>query len=104
MTPRTRTDPILAEIAARLGLTLAELIHPDKRHATAPARQQVWLDVRLELNWSTSQIGRRLNRDHSTIIYGCQIAASQRYGLPPKSHWPAIQRAALEAMFEEMAA
>jgi chromosomal replication initiation ATPase DnaA len=94
MTPRAYADAIIIRIAAAHGLTLRQVIQHDKSHAVAIPRQHVWLDVSLELGWTTTQIGRRLNRDHSTIIYGRQKAASERYDRPPKSSWPVIQQAA----------
>lgn len=95
MTPRQLTDKRLEAICARYGLTLEQLRSPDKRHATMQARYDAWLDISLELDWSTSQMGRRLNRDHSTIIYGRQRAAQRRFGLPPKAHMALIREAAL---------
>ena len=94
MTPRQHTDRIISRIASVHGLTLAQVIEQDKRHSTAGPRHQVWLDVCLELGWTTTQVGRRLNRDHTTIVYGRQRAASVRFGLPEKARWPEIKRAA----------
>lgn len=95
MTPRQLIDRRLDAICARHGITLAELRSPDKRRALMQARHDAWLDISLELDWSTSQMGRRLNRDHSTIIYGRQRAAERRYGLPPKAHFDLIRQAAV---------
>lgn len=94
MTPRTYIDRILTRIATQHGLTLEQVIRADKSKAIAKPRQHVWLDTCLELGWTTSQAGRRLKRDYSTIIYGRQKAASERYGLPPKASWGEIQSAA----------
>ena len=103
MTPRTYADRIITRIAAQHGLTLEQVIGYDKHQAVAVPRQQVWLDVSLELGWTTTQLGRRLNRDHSTIIYGRQKAAAERYGLPPKASWESIQRAATQTQQEKAA-
>jgi hypothetical protein len=100
MTPRDHAD----RIAESHGLTLEQVIEQDKRAITATVRHQVWLDVCLELDWSTSQVARRLKRDHSTIIYGRQRAASARFGLPSKAHWPEIQEAARFTTAQEEAA
>lgn len=105
MTPRNQTDAILSAIAQRHGMTLAKLVEQDKAWAWTQLRHQVWLEASLELpDWSTTQLGKRLNRDHSTIVYGRQKAASIRYDLPPKSKWPVIQAAALAAIEVEKAA
>ena len=103
MTPRQYTDRIISRIAATHGLTLAEVVQQDKRHKTVNIRHQVWLDVCLELGWTTTQVARRLNRDHSTIIYGRQKAAQARYGLPPKASWAEIEAAALNVHTGEAA-
>ena len=94
MTPRQYTDRIISRIANTHGLTLEEVTQHSKQRATVRNRHQVWLDVCLELDWTTSQIARRRNRDHSTIIYGRQKAASVRYGLPEKASWAEIEAAA----------
>lgn len=94
MTPRQYIDRIISRIANTHGLTLEEVTQHSKHHKTVGARHQVWLDVCLELDWTTSQIARRLNRDHSTIIYGRQKAAEARFGLPPKASWAEIESAA----------
>lgn len=104
MTPRQYTDRIISRIAETHGLTLEEVTQQDKRHKTVRPRHEVWLDVCLELGWSTTQVARRLNRDHSTIIYGRQRAAAARYGLRPKASWAEIEAAALNVHTQEKAA
>jgi chromosomal replication initiation ATPase DnaA len=97
MTPRQLIDRRLEAICARHGLTISELIQQDKRPHLVQARQDAWLDISLELDWSVTRMGRRLNRHYSTIVYGRQKAAERRFGLAPNSYIAAIRQAAVVA-------
>jgi chromosomal replication initiation ATPase DnaA len=67
MTPRVRQ--YIAEIAFWHGLPAAAIIAPSRaRGAVMDARTDVMRRLH-DNGFSTSQIGRWLQRDHSTVIY-----------------------------------
>lgn len=80
MTPAERSAATVAAVAAAVGVPLAEL-HSRRRHAPLVAKRREVIRVLAERHgWSTTQIGRALGRDHSTIVHHLQIA---RGAAPP---------------------
>ena len=70
-----RTMRGMAEVVAREnGLTVCDLISPDRAHRIAHPRQDLMLMCN-EAGYSLPQIGRFLGgRDHTTILHGCRAA------------------------------
>lgn len=67
--PPAEMERIIAEISVELGLPRREIAGPGKAHGPTMAR---WLAAQLGrdlLGLSTTELGRALGRDHSTIIH-----------------------------------
>lgn len=69
-TPRERQLHVVARVAARYGLTAADLLGRDRRDHVARARWHAWYQLRCQFGSSLNQIGRLFDRDHTTILYG----------------------------------
>lgn len=59
----------LEAIAARHGFTLAALQSKGRFRKQCVARQECYEFLWMKRGWSTPQIGRLFNRDHSTIVW-----------------------------------
>lgn len=64
MTPLLHS--IVVSAAADAGCTLEQMLGPQREHV--PARYQAMRRA-YEAGYSTTQIGRALNRDHTTVLY-----------------------------------
>lgn len=74
-TPPSMAD-ILAEVAEKHRLTVADLKGQSRVRSVAWARQEAMWLMRKEGRWSLPQIGRAIgNRNHATILFGVR-----RYG------------------------
>ena len=103
-TPRQQADQAIAETAARYGLSTDRVLVPCKKQRDVPSRHAVWLDLFCEQGWSTVTMGRRLRRNHATIIYGVRRAAHVRWGLPVTLSMADIRNAYLASLQVERAA
>lgn len=74
---------IAAEIARKHGITVADLKNDSQARRYAWPRQEAAYEMRERLGRGWSQIGRFLNRDHSTICTAYKKYA-QRAGLDAK--------------------
>jgi hypothetical protein len=74
-------ERIKIEVAAKHGLTVAELMGHSHRRGIVAARQEASYRAAAETKLSYPQIGRLLNRDHTTILHGIRRHA-ERHGLP----------------------
>ena len=62
---------IIAAVAARHGLTPADLTGPSRRRYIAWPRQEAMARLQVQLGWSTPRIGRALgDRHHTTVMHG----------------------------------
>lgn len=61
---------IAAECAAEEGSTVEELKGPRRAASIVRGRQKAWWRMSRELGMSLPAIGRRMNRDHTTILWG----------------------------------
>ncbi len=84
----TRTqNQIGAAVAEAYGITVQDLKGRDRTFRIAHARQEAMWLMSQELNlagrpkYSRRQIGNWMNRDHSTVSFGCK-AHALRNGLP----------------------
>ena len=67
---RARMVAVLGQVAAKHGVTPADIRGPSCVREIARARQEAMHEL-YALGWlSTPQVGRFLNRDHSTVVYG----------------------------------
>lgn len=67
---------ILREVAAKHGFTVPEMLSARQDRKLAAARQEAMWRMSKETTMSLPAIGRRLGRDHSTVLYG--IRAHER--------------------------
>ena len=69
--PTETMASIIAEVAAKYGLTVKDLRGPDQsRRVSKPRQEAMWRMVEAK-RWTLNQIGNQLGgRDHSTILHG----------------------------------
>lgn len=67
MTPRVHA--YAWEAANRNGVSVYAILSPDRRRNVVLARNEVMRRLRWQDGFSTSQIGRWMGRDHSTVIH-----------------------------------
>lgn len=85
--PRLMMSEILAEVAQRYGITVADLRGPAQRWAISHPRQEAMWLMRQQVRsdgtfWhEVTKIARYLNRDHTTVLHGIAAHAARR-GLP----------------------
>ncbi len=76
--PRPMHD-IINEVAAKYGLTYAEIVSPRRQRALAWARQEAYWRCAKETTFTYPAIGRAFgDRDHSTIIKGMAAFEKRR--------------------------
>lgn len=68
MTPREKNHALIATIAESFGYTLADVIGP-RRQKKLVAVRLVCIQMLRTQGFSTTEIGRIMNRDHSTICH-----------------------------------
>lgn len=74
---RIRIEVILRVVSHYYGVTVPDVIGPDRRRAVMIPRQAAMRFAALE-GWSTPEIGRRLGgRDHSTVFHGIRSAEAR---------------------------
>lgn len=69
-TPRQRVEEIIEDVACRWCVSPAEIKGDARTRAASWARMEIYARIRRELGLSTTHIGRLMNRDHSTVVYG----------------------------------
>lgn len=77
---------IATECAAEAGSTVEEMKGHRRDKSVVKARQKAWWRMAKELGMSLPAIGRRMNRDHTTILWGIRqheerLAADHRESL-----------------------
>ena len=75
MTPREKNLAEIDAIAELYGYTLEDILGKSKLKALVAVRRKcvVWLRGK---GYSTTEIGRIMNRDHSTIVHSLQKVAA----------------------------
>ena len=70
---------ILAEVAAKHGLTVKDLRGPERsRRFSKPRQEAMWRMVEAK-RWTLTQIGHQLGgRDHTTILHGWRQVEKRR--------------------------
>lgn len=69
-TPRAQILAMVEGVAARHGITLADIMGRSREYRFAHPRQEAYWTVHKNTPLSYPAIGRLFNRDHTTIIYG----------------------------------
>ena len=78
---------IIAEVAAKHGLTVVDMHSERKRSTICWARQEAYWRCINETTCSTVTIGRCFGgRDHSTIIHGAKVYAKRKAAGGPDVH------------------
>lgn len=67
-------DRYVNAINAVYGVSEIELKSPSRAMKATQARQVLYFLLNKDLYMTTTQIGRFLDRDHSTVIYGVKVA------------------------------
>ncbi len=66
-------EDVVSQVAGAFGVTVQNLIGPDRRQEVALPRQIAMYLLRVEANCSLPKIGETLGgRDHTTVMYACQ--------------------------------
>jgi chromosomal replication initiator protein len=74
-TRRTSVEPaeVVRKVAGAFGVTVQNMIGPDRRQEIVLPRQIAMYLLRVEANYSLPKIGEALGgRDHTTVMYACQ--------------------------------
>lgn len=74
----TTAERVERVICDEYGVTLAQLRGHSRRAEIVAARHEAWLRLREMTGLSYPGIGRRYNKDHATIMHGCQRAKERR--------------------------
>lgn len=69
--PRVGVKDLIAEIADRFDLTYSQIVGKSRIKHISRARQVVYA-VLVRRGSSYAQVGRWMNRDHSSVLWGCQ--------------------------------
>lgn len=70
-----RVRKLVRAAAEMFNTTEKGILSPSRRQVHVRPRRMVYLALREE-GKSMEQIGRWLNRDHTTVVHGCQVARS----------------------------
>lgn len=74
-----RGDLFAAEIAAVHGYSLNDLRDHDRRPERVKARWAIFWALRSDpYRWSLPRIGKLMDRDHTTVMYGLERVARER--------------------------
>jgi chromosomal replication initiator protein len=72
---RTKVEPdeVVSQVADAFGVTVQNLVGPDRRQEVVFPRQIAMYLLRVEANYSLPKIGEALGgRDHTTVMYAVQ--------------------------------
>lgn len=74
---------IQEETATQYSVGVQELLGPGKSKTVAHARRVAILIARKCLHWSSHELGRAFDRDHTTVLQACKYMQA-RYDTDPK--------------------
>lgn len=63
---------IVSETAAKHGVTVLQILSNSRQAKIVAARFETYARIYTETTMSPSDIGRKMNRDHSTVLYGLE--------------------------------
>jgi chromosomal replication initiator protein len=75
---RTKVGPdeVVSQVAGAFGVSVQNLVGPDRRQEVVLPRQIAMYLMREETNYSLPKIGETFGgRDHTTVMYACQKVA-----------------------------
>lgn len=82
--PRETGSPsvtrVMDVVAARYGVTRADLLGPGRTQPATTARQVAMRLVRETTGKSYPEIGRAFRRDHTTVIHACEVTEAMALG------------------------
>lgn len=72
---------VVEEVSEKRGVSIDDMMSIRRNINFVMARYEVYWRLRHETRWSMPQIGRFLNRDHTTILNGLRVYAKHPMGL-----------------------
>lgn len=66
---------IAEQMCRKHGVTVAEILSPRREQRLSVIRQEIWYRLARETTMSLPQIGKRFNRDHTSILHGIRVHA-----------------------------
>jgi len=94
LTPRDRAKILMLEICEKHFLSPVEILSNRRTGPIVTARQELMYRLRMETTWSLPQIGRFLDKDHTTILHGVR-AHAERNKLPAVGRFHSSDSAAM---------
>jgi len=70
--PQREIDRIICRVAHEAECTVADILGRSRLYYIVYARQRVMWEAYQTGRYTTTQIGQRLNRDHTTVMFGCK--------------------------------
>lgn len=64
---------IAEAVAAQHGLSLTDLISPQRRRGITLARHEAMWEIRRQTSRTFPEIGRLFNRHHTTVLNACRV-------------------------------
>jgi len=61
---------VILDVCKKHKVSYADVLGEGRTHKVVKARQEVYYRLKVERNMSYSAVGKRLGKDHSTIMYG----------------------------------
>lgn len=79
-TPRARWEVMLAEVAEKHGVTSGDILGRERIRKIVAARHEICRRLHAELGIGYKEIGRRLGRDHTSVMYacGCRVGSAKQ--------------------------
>lgn len=68
-TPREARMKLVAQVAKRHGVTVAEIMGKSRQRHIAAARQDAMRQMLLEFGDAAAAVGRMFGRDHTTVLH-----------------------------------
>jgi len=70
---------VISEVESKTGFEFIDLISPRRTKALVEARHYMYWKLQKELRWiSISDIGRRCDRDHTSVLHGIKVCHKKR--------------------------
>lgn len=75
---RLTIERIVSEVSASTGVPVRDITSDRRNLHIVAARHEVFWRLHAETDWSVAEIGRRLGRDHTTILHGIRQHEKRR--------------------------
>lgn len=73
-----RARRVIKECCTEFGLEERDVFSKRRRQKLVECRQEIYLRIREVLGFSYPEIGRLLDKDHSTVFHGVRMAKKRR--------------------------